>query len=205
MQIRSAIAAILAAAMAGLGIVVAQGGDCATQPCVYLPSVRHDRIPTPTETPIPTATPTARPTATPTLSPTIGPTATPTARPTATPTLRPTATPTLPPPSFDGCQEDPDPASAPNFPVAIVIVFKSANPEAVRLQNRSTVAINISGWHLCSINGNQEHTGIGGVLSPGEARDFAYTGSGFIWNNTERDDGALYNAAGQLVSYWIDQ
>ena len=36
-------------------------------------------------------------------------------------------------------------------------------------------------------------------------RDFAHSGSGFIWNNTERDDGALYNSSGQLVSYWIDQ
>ena len=180
---RSAIAAIIAAAIPGIGIVAAQAVNCATQPCVYLPVVRHDRTPTPSPTD------TAVPTATPMTEPTVGP----------------TATPMLPPPSFDGCQEDPNPASAPNFPVAIVIVFKSANPEVVRLQNRSTAAIDVSGWHLCSINGNQEHTGIGGVLGPGEVRDFPSTGSGFIWNNTERDDGALYNAAGQLVSYWIDQ
>lgn len=38
-----------------------------------------------------------------------------------------------------------------------------------------------------------------------ETRSYAYTGTGFIWNNSEPDDGALYNAAGQLVSYWRDQ
>jgi len=131
------------------------------------------------------------------------PTFTPTA--TATPTSTPTSTPTLPPPSFDGCQEDPDPGSAGNYPVRIVTVYKAANPEVVRLQNVSAWAVDLTGWHVCSINGNQEHDGIGGALSPGEVRDFPYTDVGFIWNNSERDDGALYNASGQLVSYWVDQ
>jgi hypothetical protein len=131
------------------------------------------------------------------------PTATATA--TATPTTAPTATPTLPSPSFDGCQEDPDPYSAGNYPVRIVTVFKTANPEAVQLQNVGAQTVNLTGWRMCSITGDQEHTGISGSLAPGETKDFSYTGGGFIWNNTERDDGALYNAGGQLVSYWIDQ
>lgn len=111
----------------------------------------------------------------------------------------------MPPPSFDGCQEDPDPASAGNFPVQIVTVEKAANPEVVRLQNVSIQAIDLTGWHMCSITGNQEHTGISGTLAPGETKDFPFTGGGFIWNNSEQDDGALYNADGQLVSYWVDQ
>jgi hypothetical protein len=86
-----------------------------------------------------------------------------------------------------------------------VIVFKGANPEVVRLQNVSAATVNLDGWHMCSIEANQEHTGISGTLAPGQVKDFPYTGSGFIWNNSIRDDGALYNAAGQLVSYWIDQ
>jgi hypothetical protein len=28
---------------------------------------------------------------------------------------------------------------------------------------------------------------------------------GSIWNNTSRDDGALYDAEGRLVSYHVDQ
>jgi len=117
----------------------------------------------------------------------------------------PTDTPTLPPPSFDGCEEDPDPTSAVNFPVRIVTVEKAANPEVVRLENVSTQAVDLTDWHVCSINGNQEHTGIGGTLAAGETKDYPYAGGGFIWNNSSQDDGALYNADGQLVSYWVDQ
>jgi hypothetical protein len=120
----------------------------------------------------------------------------------ATPT--PTNTPTLPPPSFDNCQEDPDPSSAGNYPVRIVNVYKAANPEVVRLENVSSSTVNLTGWHMCSITCNQEHDGISGTLAPGQTKDFPHTGSDFIWNNSERDDGALYNAEGQLVSYWID-
>jgi hypothetical protein len=86
-----------------------------------------------------------------------------------------------------------------------VIVLKAAMPEVVRLQNVSTGPINLGEWHMCSITGNQEHLGIGGTLAAGEVKDFPYAGAGNIWNNASRDDGALYNSAGQLVSYWIDQ
>lgn len=59
---------------------------------------------------------------------------------------------------------------------------------------------------LMSIDrGGQEHSGVSGTLAPGEIRDFPYTGSGFIWNNNERDPGALYDAAGRLISYWPDE
>jgi micrococcal nuclease len=85
-----------------------------------------------------------------------------------------------------------------------VTVFKAGFPEVVRLQNTSTSSVNLDGWRMCSIKGNQEHTGVGGMLEPGETRDYPYTGSGPIWNNTERDDGALYTPDGRLVSYWTD-
>jgi hypothetical protein len=80
----------------------------------------------------------------------------------------------------------------------------AANPEVVRLENVSSSTVDLTGWHMCSITGDQEHDGIDGTLAPGQTKDFPHTGSGFIWNNSERDDGALYNAEGQLVSYWID-
>jgi micrococcal nuclease len=67
----------------------------------------------------------------------------------------------------------------------------------------SDAAVDLNGWRMCSIKGNQLHEGIGGSLAPGETRDFRHTG-GNIWNNSEEDDGALYNANGQLVSYWDD-
>lgn len=152
--------------------------------------------PTATMTPIVTATPTA--TATPTSTPTV--TETPTA--TATTDLIPIPTPTLPLASFDNCATAPATESAANHPIRIVGIDKGA--EIIQLQNVSSDTIDLTGWHMCSITGNQEHTPIGGILAPGAFIDFGYGGVGDIWNNEERDDGALYNAAGQLVSYWVD-
>ncbi|MCS6841523.1 MAG: lamin tail domain-containing protein [Roseiflexus sp.] len=123
-------------------------------------------------------------------------------RPQVTPTAAPTSTPTLPPPSFTSCSVDP--GGAINYPVRIVTVLKSANPEVVRLQNVSAFPVNLNGWRMCSIRGSQLHTGIGGVLAPGETRDFPYPGPGFIWNDRESDPGALYDAEGRLISYWPD-
>jgi hypothetical protein len=139
----------------------------------YLAMVFHI-VPTPTNTPVPTATP----------QPTTGP--------------QPTATPTLPPPSFNNCQADPNSNAAPNYPVRIVTINKVA--ETVTLKNVSTSAIDLTGWTMCSITGNQEHP-IGGTLTPGASQTFAGP-TGNIWNNSVPDPGALYNPAGQLVSYF---
>jgi hypothetical protein len=106
----------------------------------------------------------------------------------------------LPPPSFNACQPDPDPSKAPNYPVLIVEINKDA--EVVTLKNVSSDPINLDDWHMCSIKGNQEHS-VGGLLAPGEQRDFGGP-MGPIWSNSEQDDGALYNIQGQLVSYWHD-
>ena len=106
----------------------------------------------------------------------------------------------LPPPSFNNCQEDPNAAAAPQYPVQIVRIDKVA--ETVTLKNVSPDAIDLTGWRMCSIRGNQEHP-IGGGLAPGETRVFAGP-VGTIWSNSERDDGALYNANGQLVAYVRD-
>ncbi len=116
--------------------------------------------------------------------------------PTATPT------PTLPPPTFNNCQDDPNPNAAPDYPMRIVAIDKER--EIVWLWNMSTSAVGLDGWHMCSITGNQLHP-IGGsdALAPGEVRSFT-NGGGPIWNNSSRDDGALYNPNGQLVSYWFD-
>lgn len=54
---------------------------------------------------------------------------------------------------------------------------------------------------MCSILGNQFHP-IGGVLQPGEEHSFPGS-EGNIWNNSQRDDGALYDAEGRLISYYV--
>jgi hypothetical protein len=107
-------------------------------------------------------------------------------------------------PSTSPCQGDPDPASAPNAPVRIVEVVKDTTPEIVRLENVSASAVDMTDWNMCSIRDNQEHDDIDGVLAPGEVRDFPYTGSGAIWDDSRQNDGALYNDEGQLISYWHD-
>ncbi|MFN8566889.1 MAG: hypothetical protein U0Z44_05060 [Kouleothrix sp.] len=155
------------------------------------------------DAPTPTATPTASPT--PPVSPT--PSATPTTTPGSAPNPHlylPITEKHLPPAApFNGCKDDPDPASAPNYPVRIVKVNKTS--EVVTLQNLSGAFVSVEDWNMCSLNGNQEHDQIGGVLAPGQTRDFPNTGGGPIWADSQRDDAALYDATGALVSYWIDQ
>ncbi len=170
------------------------------------------------ETIQPVETPSATP-ITPTMIPTTetSPTATPTTTPPAAPNLNiyipivsrifptPTTlpTPTLPPAIFDGCRDTPNPASAPNSPVRIVKVDKVA--EVVTLQNVSNATVSLEDWNMCSIGTHQEHDQIFGTIAPGQTRNFPNTGDGAIWNDTTRNDGALYNPAGFLVSYWVDQ
>jgi hypothetical protein len=183
---RRAIAATIAAGTIALILISALAApapqqDCSISPCTYLAIVMKPAEPTATATlvPLPTATTTA------TTEPTIGP----------------TATPTLPPPTFNNCQADPNPNAAPNYPVRITAIDKSA--ETVTLRNETTGdTIDVTGWHMCSVTGNQEHP-ISGSLAPGEERTFPNTG-GPIWNNNSSDPGVLYNSTGQLVSYFPD-
>jgi hypothetical protein len=56
---------------------------------------------------------------------------------------------------------------------------------------------------MCSIRGNQTHP-IDGILAPGEQKPFNGPAAS-IWSNSETDNGSLYNAQGQLVSYWRDR
>jgi hypothetical protein len=115
------------------------------------------------------------------------------------PPTQPTPRP-LPPPSFNNCQADPNAEAAPNYPVQITGIDKAV--EIVTLKNVSPDPIDLTGWHMCSIKGNQEHP-IAGTLAPGQEQKFPGP-AGNIWSNSDQDPGALYNANGQLVSYWKD-
>ena len=129
--------------------------------------------------------------------PTLAPIATPTEEP--TPRLPPPIQP-LPAPTFKACQPDPQPDAAPNYPVLIVDVDNDT--EVVILENVSSDAVDLTGWHMCSILGNQEHP-ISGTLAPGEQKRFPGL-AGDIWSDSDPNNGSLYNAQGQLVSYWHD-
>jgi len=150
--------------------------------------------PTPSETPTPTETPTTTPVPTP--------------QPGSNPNvylamIAHIDAPKVPPAIYDGCKSDPNPAGATNFPVRIVNVDKVA--EIVTLQNISDKTVSLEDWNMCSLNTNQDHDQIFGTIAPGQTRSFPNVGSPNVWNNTQRNDGALYNAAGFLVSYWVDQ
>lgn len=153
--------------------------------------------------PPPTATPTNTPTAT--VTP-IGPTATATATTTATTAPippSPTATVTTgPAPVFGDCTTDPNPAAAPNTPLQIIGLDKSG--EVVAVRNGSGAAISLDGWMLCSINGNQQHPIGAGVSVPANGSIDLPNGGAPIWNNSVRDDAALYDPTGRLVSYFVD-
>ena len=160
--------------------------------------------------PVPALTPTRPPTVVsylPAIFKPLPATATPTLAPspTTTPTVgvAPTATPTLPPPTYNNCQDDPNPSAAPNYPIAIVNINKVT--ETVTVRNMTTGdTIDLTGWKMCSITGNHHHPLDGSSpLGPGSTLSFT-NGGGPIWNNTNRDDGALYDPQGRLVSYWFD-
>jgi hypothetical protein len=144
------------------------------------------------------------PTPTPTPTPPISPTPTPPGTPQSVylPMISHALAP-IPPAIYDGCKSDPNPAGATNFPVRIVNVDKVA--EVVTLQNISDKTISLEDWNMCSLGTNQDHDQIFGTIAPGQTRSFPNVGDPNVWNNNQRNDGALYNAAGFLVSYWVDQ
>jgi hypothetical protein len=136
--------------------------------------------------------------------PSTGTTPPPPAAPTPLPQLPNTsvdATPEPASPTADLCRLDPSPTEAADFPVRIVEVDKKA--EVVTLENVSPGMVDLTGWTMCSLNGDQVHTGVSGTIEPGETRRLLHNGT--IWLNDERDDGALYDNAGNLISYWNDR
>ena len=60
--------------------------------------------------------------------------------------------------------------------------------------------IDLTGWHMCSVTGNQQHPLDSGI-GAGAYRTFINNGPP-IWNDNSPDPGALYNPEGQLVSYF---
>jgi hypothetical protein len=151
----------------------------------------------PTSTPVP-ALPTSTPApVVPTTPPTPAP---PTSTPAPpTPTFPPPAEP--PPPSFNACQSDPNEYQAPNYPVRILWVNKET--EVFALQNVSDRPIDLRGWTMCSVSDSQRYDAMNVTLAPTEIKRFVFPGAA-IWKNEERDDGALYNPQGQLISYWFN-
>ncbi len=164
-----------------------------TRRTTYLPLILlpHIALPSPNPSPGPSSAPAPSPSSSPTPSPS------------ASPAPSPSASPAPLPPSYNNCQADPYAGQAPNTPVRIVAIDKSA--ESVTLRNVTGFGVDISGWRICSITGNQLHATLSGTLAPNETRIIQSQAGSSIWNNTSEDDGALYNASGSLISYRDDQ
>lgn len=110
------------------------------------------------------------------------------------PTLMPTVIP-------DICRRIPDPDAASNYPIKIISIQKEYEWVTIRNETDGDT-IDLTGWHMCSILGGQEHI-IFGTIGPGETQILVNTDRP-IWNNDLSDPGALYNSRGQLVSYYPD-
>lgn len=100
------------------------------------------------------------------------------------------------------CPPAPDPGAAPDAPVRIVGLDKAG--ETVRLSNVGPDPVSLDGWLVCSVRGGEGQAGVGGTIAPGATVELANPGEP-IWSNSQRDDVALYDASGRLVSYWEDR
>jgi hypothetical protein len=164
------------------------------------PAPEETAEPAPEETAEPAPEETAEPAPEETAEPAPDETAEPAPEETAEPTPQPTATPAPPTEPAARCPHSPK-GSAPNRPVRISLVVKQE--ETVELWNVTGSEIDLDGWVLCSVNGNEMHTPFGGTLDAGEKKRFTHTAAP-IWDDTVRDDAALFNAEGELISYWVD-
>lgn len=80
--------------------------------------------------------------------------------------------------------------------------------EVVTIQNNGSTDVNLAGWVLVSVAGNQRYTfpsytlqagGSVTVASGKASGDLIWTKS-YIWNNTSNDPAQLYDAQGNLIS-----
>jgi hypothetical protein len=128
------------------------------------------------------------------------------AQPIAPPAPQPSPSPAPPAPQPGGGGGDcptPPSNSAPNNPIAIVGLDKDG--ETVTIRNVTGKAVDVSGWRVCSVRGNQLHAVLSGQLAGGQTQEIARQAGTTIWSNSEQDDAALYDAAGALIAYWVDR
>jgi len=120
------------------------------------------------------------------------------------PTPTATSAPPTPagPPFVGDCTSRPRRSDAPNFPVGIAILNKFT--EVVTFQNFSDQVIDLTGWKLCSLNGGQQHIIPPGTTMGPRGGATIPASSAPVWNDRERDDGALYDPSGRLVAYYFD-
>jgi beta-lactamase superfamily II metal-dependent hydrolase len=106
-----------------------------------------------------------------------------------------------------------------NFPVetttsntGIVIEGIDKIGEIVTIKNTSSVDVNLEGWTLVSVTGNQRYTfedfvikaGASITIASGKADGDIKWGAANIWNNSSKDNGVLMDGKGEVVSSFED-
>ncbi|XSG77292.1 hypothetical protein ACP8Y2_09820 [Herpetosiphon llansteffanensis] len=100
------------------------------------------------------------------------------------------------------CSLDPSPSIAENSPIRIVGINKIK--EEITLRNISQNPVSINGWIVCSMNGDEQYKIPQGFnMNPNVILYLSLEGKD-IWNDIERDDAALYDANGKIISYLIN-
>jgi hypothetical protein len=122
--------------------------------------------------------------------------------PSPTPAPTPTLAPTPPPAFFGDCNSTPRFSDAPNFPLRITILNKFT--EEVVIENRSDEMIDLTGWKLCSLTSKRQHLILPGTTIEPRGAAFIPRSNTPVWDDRQRDDGALYDPSGRLIAYYID-
>lgn len=101
----------------------------------------------------------------------------------------------------------------PNIPTTNVIISSLDKiNELIVIKNTSTTDIDITGWKIISVTGNQTYTFPKYILKAGKSVTVASGtqqgdlkwGKANIWNNTSSDPAELYNDKGELIFRYND-
>ncbi len=98
---------------------------------------------------------------------------------------------------------------------AIIITKLDKKAEYIVIKNSGQEAVNLRGWRIRSVKGNQSFTFPNFTLNPnstvkvGDSErnsdiDFHWLDSKGVWNNTKSDPAELYNTKGELVDRYDD-
>jgi hypothetical protein len=97
--------------------------------------------------------------------------------------------------------------------VSISALDKKA--EYIVIKNSSATAVDLTGWKIVSVLGNQSFTfpafslAVGASVKVGDSAnnsgiDFCWLDGGGTWNNSKSDPAELYDSAGKLVDVYSD-
>lgn len=97
----------------------------------------------------------------------------------------------------------------------ITIIALDKKAESIIIQNNSVDTIDLSGWTVVSVKGNQTFVfPTGTTIAKGQSLKLT-SGDAFgtgdfdisnftIWNNSEQDDAELLDTSGNRIDYWTD-